>query len=125
MDIVSVDPFDLPEWLGTEPVTWSAGGSLDETSHVRGEFTCGEHSLALDLLAVDVAYPAPVCPEAVRRSAHQAWRYGEVALLDVDGRSAAGVPTSRLDVDLVCEALRRVAKAVGAPVGNFTVSIAL
>ncbi|MGI8433274.1 MAG: hypothetical protein ACR2LE_00810 [Nocardioidaceae bacterium] len=125
MNFATVDAFDLPEWLGTEPVTWAAVGLLDHSPHVRGDLTYADGSLGLDLLAVDVAYPAPVCPEVARRSAHQAWRYGEVVLLEVEGRIVAGVPASQLDVDLVCEALRRVAKAVGAPVGNFTVSIAL
>jgi hypothetical protein len=79
----------------------------------------------LDLLAVDAAYPVPVCPERERRSAHQAWQYGEVALLDADGRLCAGVPGARFDANLVCEAVRRVARSVAAEPGSFSVSITL
>jgi hypothetical protein len=79
----------------------------------------------LDLLAVDAAYPMPVCPEAERRRAHQAWQYGEVVLLAVDGRICAGVPGRRFDANLACEALRRVARSVAAEPGTFAVSIRL
>jgi hypothetical protein len=79
----------------------------------------------LDLLAVDAAYPVPVCPEAERRTAHQSWHYGEVVLLCVDGRLCAGVPGREFDANLACEALRRVARSVAAEAGRFTVSISI
>jgi hypothetical protein len=126
MDVSLVDAFDLPDWLGTEPVTWSATGNLEDSALVGGCLTgtAGHHQV-LDLLAVDAAYPTRVCPEAERTAAHQAWHYGEVVLISVDGRLAAGVPGTRFDPDLVCETLRRVAKSVAAPSGNYTVAITL
>ncbi len=81
--------------------------------------------LTFDLLAVDAAYPIPVCPEAERRAAHQAWEFGQLGLVDVDGRVAAAVPGTRFDANLACEAIRRLAKSMGAPAGNYTVLIAL
>jgi hypothetical protein len=77
----------------------------------------------LDLLAVDAAYPRPVCPDGLRVQVHQAWNLGEVLLVDVDGRVAAAAPGTRLDANAVCEVLHRFARAVGAPAGNVTVSI--
>jgi hypothetical protein len=124
-NIEVVDAFDLPEWLGTEPVTWSAGSALDVGAHVRGVLQASEgRRHDLDLLAVDAAFPVPVCPEPQRRTAHQAWQYGEVVLLRVDGTLCAGVPGRRFDANLACEALRRVARSVAAA-GTFTVSISL
>ena len=73
----------------------------------------------------DVAYPKVVCTDAERHDAQQAWQFGEVILLGVDGRVAAAVPTRRFDANLACEALRRVAKAVGADVARFWVSLSL
>jgi hypothetical protein len=121
-----VDPFDLPDWLGTEPVTWHATSPLGASPHVTGvlETADGRHH-DLDLLAVDAAYPVPVCPEAERRFAHQAWQYGEVILLAVDGRTCAGVPGREFDANLACEVLRRVARSVAAEAGTFTLSISL
>ncbi len=83
------------------------------------------HEVPLDLLAVDAAYPTVVCPEKHRQAAHQAWQFGQVALVDVDGRVSAAVPGTRFDADLACEVIRRVAKAVGASPDRFTVSLAL
>ncbi|MEP6665010.1 MAG: hypothetical protein ABJA81_01065 [Nocardioidaceae bacterium] len=120
-----VDPFDLPDWLGTKPVTWHATSPLQESAHVSGEMAWSDERQPVDLLAVDAAYPAPVCPESVRRTAHQSWQFGQVALVDVDGGVAAAVPGTGFDANLVCEAIRRIAKAVGAPEGNYTVLIAL
>jgi hypothetical protein len=126
MDITLVDAFDLPEWLGTEPVVWRAHGDLETAALVPGELRgTDDHLHGLDLLAVDAAYPRPVCPDKERSAAHQAWQFGEVALLDIDGRLAAGAPGTRFSADLVCEVVRRVARAVGAERGSFSVSITL
>jgi hypothetical protein len=126
MDISVVDAFDLPDWLGTDPVRWRADSSLDASPHVRGTVgAAGGRTHPLDVLAVDAAYPQPVCPERERTAVHQAWQFGEVALLSVEGRVAAGVPGREVDLDLLCEALRRFAKSVGAPSGNYTVAITL
>lgn len=126
MRIRTVDPFDLPDWLGTRPVAWSTTTGLASGPYVAGEFrTDGEPPLGFDLLAVDAAYPVVSCPEAERHDAHQAWQFGEVVILEVDGRPAAGVPASDFDPNLACEAIRRVARAVGAEAGTFSVSLSL
>ena len=126
MDIRIADAFDLPDWLGTEDVVWKAESPLTSVPHVTGVLT-GRSGLthSLDLLAVDAAYPRPVCPEAERTAAHQAWHYGEVVLVEIDSRLAAAIPGTRFDANLMCETLRRVAKSVGAPAGNFTVAVTL
>lgn len=124
-----VDAFDLPEWLGTEPVTWASTATLTDTTTVQGNLrVVGRGPAAvqqLDLVAVDAAYPLVLCPEHERQLAHQAWQFGQVLLVEDDGRIGCAVPGTSFDTDLACEAIRRVAKAVGAPVGNFTVSITL
>ncbi len=119
-----MDAFDLPEWLGTERVTWTAQNTLNGDPLVSGELTGpGDRVEPLDLLAVDAAYPQPVCDDHNRRAAHQAWQFGEVLLVEHAGRTAAAVPGSGLDANRACEVLRRVAKAVGADTARFTVSI--
>ena len=126
MEITVADAFDLPDWMGTEKVRWRADSSLEGSPHVLGTVgAAGGRSHPLDVLAVDAAYPVPVCPERERTAVHQAWQFGEVALLAVGDRIAAGVPGSAVDLDLLCEALRRFAKSVGAPSGNYTVAITL
>lgn len=120
------DAFGLPDWLGTENVVWRAQSSLMKTAHVTGELTASpDLSHQLDLLAVDAAYPQPVCPEPERVAAHQAWQYGEVYLVEIDTRLTAAIPGTRFDANIMCETLRRVAKAVGAPASNFTVAVTL
>lgn len=126
MTIHAFDSFDLPDWLGTRPVCFVASTALADTARVEGVLTSDQgDSIALDLLAVDAAYPEVVCPEAHRRAAHQAWQFGEVAFVESDGRVAAMVPGTRFDADLACEVMRRLAKSVGAPVTQVTVSLAL
>jgi hypothetical protein len=120
------DAFDLPDWVGTEAITWRSSTALGDTHRVEGELQtqAGERH-DFDLLAVDRAYPAVVCSDAERHDAHQAWKFGEIVLLEVDGRVCAAVPASRFDANLACEALRRVAKAVGADRSRFWVSLSL
>lgn len=103
---------------------WRAAAALGDSPHAAGVFTsaAGE-SLPFDLLAVDAAYPAPVCPDPQRRTAHQSWRFGSVVLLEVSGTATAAVPAHRFDADLACETVRRVAASVGARAGAVTVSI--
>jgi hypothetical protein len=121
-----VDAFDLPDWLGTQPVSWHFTTPLEAGPTVGGFLQADDgRRQQLDLLAVDAAYPVPVCPEPQRRRAHQAWQYGEVVLLDVGGRVSAGVPGRRFDANLACETLRRVARSVAADPGTFSVSISL
>jgi hypothetical protein len=107
------DPFDLPEWLGEHDLTWTADSSIGGPSAsgaLRGrDGSC----LPLAVLGADEAFPVPTVAEAVRTQVHQAWRYGQVALLAAGSSYAVAVPAITVDVGLVCEALRRFAKAIG------------
>jgi hypothetical protein len=110
-----VDPFDLPEWLGVERVTWGAAVGLCSGHLVEGTLTAdGREPIGCDLLAVDDAYPAPVAPDVVRVRVHQLWRNGEVLLLSHDGRLVLALPGTRLDAETMLEAVGRLARAVGA-----------
>jgi hypothetical protein len=60
-----------------------------------------------------------------RHLAHESWHYGQVALLDVDGRVTLGVPCTAFSSDLVCEAVRRFSRAVGADPAHFLVQLRL
>ncbi|MEQ6899734.1 hypothetical protein [Nocardioides sp. YIM 152588] len=120
----AVDPFDLPEWIGTHEVTWTAGCALAQAlvpgvleSHADGS------RLVCDLLAADTAYPRPVVDEETRHEVHQAWQLGQVHLLEGDGRLALAVPTVALTADGVLEAVGRLAQAVGAPRDRFGVHL--
>jgi hypothetical protein len=131
-ELAPLDPFDLPDWLGTGEVVWHAdslagagrGGHL-----VRGRLAAGldgsaeEH--ACDLLAVDEAYPAPVAGAETRRLAHQAWRNGQVLLVEREGRLALAVPGSDFAAERVLDALSRLAKAVGARPDRFVAALRL
>lgn len=110
----SLDPFDLPEWLGTEEVTWYAEDAVTGAHRLRGRLVSGEQELGCDLLAVDEAYPAPVVDDDVRRPAHQAWRNGEVLLLEEDSRLVLAAPGTGFGASRVLDALGRLARAVGA-----------
>jgi hypothetical protein len=119
------DPFDLPDWLGAEPLRWSTT-SYESTTHIEGELT-GESGQAhpLDLLCADVAYPAAALDESLRHDTHQAWHFGEVLLLEREGRHALAIPATRWDADIVCEALRRFAKAIGVAPSHLSVVLRL
>ena len=113
--VVDVDPFDLPDWLGTAQVVWHADGGLRGGPLVAGRLTSdGEPDLVCDLLGVDEAYPAPVTDDATRLRAHQAWRHEQVLLGEYAGRLTLAVPGTRFEAGLVLDALGRLAKAVGA-----------
>ena len=125
--IIDIDPFDLPEWLGTRDVVWRADAGLRTGHLVRGRLTAGDDptealGLDCDLLAVDEAYPAPVVDDATRLRVHQSWRHGQVVIgnLDsgreqaADARMVLAAPGTRFDPDLVLDALGRLARAVGA-----------
>ncbi|MCW2775007.1 MAG: hypothetical protein JWN91_3333 [Nocardioides sp.] len=119
-----VDPFDLPEWLGEADVTWTAEAGLRSGYAVPGHLDADGHGpLPCDLLAVDVAYPVPVATDGVRHDAHQAWRYGQVLLVDADGRVTLAVPGTGFTADLVLDALGRLAKAVGASEDHYSVRL--
>lgn len=109
------DPFDLPEWLGTQEVIWYADAADGGGHLVRGRLVSQGQELGCDLLAVDEAYPAPVVDDALRQQAHQAWRNGEVLLLGSGDRIVLASPGTRFGAERALEALGRLARAVGAP----------
>lgn len=123
--LLETDPFELPEWLGDSEVTWAAATGLRTGHHVTGELTAqGHDGLACDLLGIDEAYPKPVADDKIRLKAHQAWRHGQVLLVicpdDAPPRLTLAVPGTGFDADLVLDALRRLAKAVGGSADHFT-----
>lgn len=119
------DPFDLPQWLGEDALTWAAERTLSSV-HVVGMLTSATgQQLPLDLLCVDAAFPAPVVSEQIRHDVHQAWHYDQVLLLHRSGSTALGVPMTRIDADLTCDALRRFAKAVGVASDRVSVTLRL
>jgi hypothetical protein len=120
----ALDPFDLPDWLGVSDVTWSAGAGLRTGHAVAGRLDADDQgSLPCDLFAVDEAYPVPVAPDDVRLAAHQAWRHGEVHLVEREGRLALAVPGTSFSADLVLDAVGRLARAVGASAERYSVRL--
>lgn len=129
------DPFDLPEWLGTEPVVYETTSSLDAGPTVTGVLSVASadrtaEPLRLDLVAVDACLPAPVVSAATRQRAHAAWVTGEVAFARRTSKSAPdgvflAVPGVGLSVERVCESIRRCARAVGASTSSFSVRLRL
>lgn len=115
--LTHVDPFDLPEWLGESEVTWTPEVGVRTGHLVTGRLSAddrGAHELACDLLAIDEAYPAPVADDQTRLHAHQAWRHGQILLVEQERRLTLAVPGTGFTADLVLDALSRLAKAVGA-----------
>lgn len=120
-----LDPFDLPDWVGEEPVVWSADEGLGG-HQVAGTLSAEPaRVLSCDLLAVDQAYPAPVVDGAVRTRAHQVWQHGEVLLVAHGGRTAVATPGTAYAADDVLETLTRLARAVGADPARWSVRLAL
>lgn len=124
-EVGPADPFDLPEWLGVQKVTWSVDTSLGDSHLVSGRLHGDAEELACDLLAGDLAFPTAVLAESWRHDAHQAWVQGQVLLVDRDGRLTLVVPGWSVDVERALEAVRRLAKAVGAPSERFSVALRL
>jgi hypothetical protein len=120
-----VDAFDLPDWLGTAEVTWTALSSVRGAKRIEGLLAAPEGELRCDLVAADVAYPEPLLADAWRRQAHQAWEYGQVLLLSYDDRLTLAVPGSAYSADGALETVGRLAKAVGVRPGRFTVCLRL
>lgn len=122
--LAPLDPFDLPEWLGESDVTWIAGGGLRSGHAVAGSLSAEGHDpVPCDLLAIDEAYPVPVASDAIRHDAHQAWRHGQVLLVDAGDRLTLAVPGTGFTADLVLDALARLAKAVGASADHYSVRL--
>lgn len=124
-DVVEVDAFDLPEWLGDVEVTWRAGSSITGSPHVTGDLLGGGEPLPCDLLAADLAYPQPVLGDECRRAAHQQWTHGQVLLVEYDGRLTLAVPGTDFTADRVLESLGRLAKAVGVKPSRFVAALRL
>ena len=116
-----LDPFDLPDWLGETEVTWEPESGIRTGHQVRGRLTAGDTTdeLPCDLLAVDEAYPVPVADDQARLRAHQAWRHGQILLVEADGRLTLAVPGTSFTADGVLDALGRLAKAVGASADQY------
>lgn len=119
-----VDAFDLPEWLGTDPVTWAAVGPLQSgiVPGVLSSDTSGVQ-LACDLMAGDVAYPVAVVDEQTRIQIHQAWRHGQVHVVRRGDRLTLAAPGTDFTAPRVLDAVGRLAKAVGAPPDHFAVRL--
>ncbi len=120
-----VDPFDLPDWLGTSEVTWTARTGVHDGHLVRGQLSGAGEPIPCDLLAVDEAYPRPVVDEERRRRAHQAWTHGQVLLVEHEDRLTLAVPGTGFSADSALEALGRLARSVGAERGRFLAAVRL
>lgn len=119
-----VDPFDLPDWLGEGDVAWHTDATVG-TPLVPGRLEGLGEPFPCDLLACDRAYPEAVLPEEWRREAHSAWALGQVLLVEADGRLTIVVPGVEVVVDTALEALRRLARAVGARPESYAALIRL
>ena len=125
-ELPALDPFDLPDWLGTESVTWHARGADRTGFHVLGALVGkGAEEQPCDLVAVDQAFPAPVAGERTRQLAHQMWMNGQVLLVTYDGRPALAVPGTCFTADRIMEVLARLARSVGARPENYVVALRL
>jgi hypothetical protein len=124
-----VDAFELPEWLGTSHVRWTASSSVRGAQRIQGMLSspdaAGAEPLPCDLMAADVAFPQPILPDPWRREAHQAWEYGQVLLLSYDQRLTLAVPGTAYSADGVLETIGRLARAVGVTPGRFVVCLRL
>lgn len=124
-EVRAVDPFDLPDWLGTDDVTWTARTSVRAGHLVTGELSSDAGALDCDLLGADQAFPAPVLDDEWRRQSHQAWTHGQVLLVEYDGRLTLAVPGTEFTADRALEAVGRLAKAVGVKPGRFVAALRL
>ena len=133
MPVEEVDPFDLPDWLAEQHVLWQAAeraGSERGSGTIHGQITplyggSPDHAFAVDVLAFDVALLKAVCDEESRHLAHESWHYGQVALFNRGGRVTLAVPCTEFTTDLVCEAVRRFSRSVGAEPTRFLVQLRL
>ncbi len=125
VDVQPFDAFELPDWLGTGAVTWTATSSVRGAQRIQGCLASAGEALPCDLMAADVTYPLPLLPEPWRRQAHQAWEHGQVLLLSYAGRLTLAVPGTAYSADGALEAISRLAKAVGVDASRFTVCLRL
>jgi hypothetical protein len=120
-----VDPFELPDWLGAGPVTWTAASRVPEGQRIEGCLRSAGQELPCDLLAADAAYPRALLSETWRHDVHQAWAHGEVLLVSYDGRLTLAVPGTAFTADGTLETISRLVRAVGADASRFTVCLRL
>lgn len=121
MSIVEVDPFELPDWLGAEEVTWTAvqaDGGL-----ISGQFSAEDQTLQFDLFAVDRAYPMSALSDCWRQVVHRAWQHGQIALLEIDQRLTMGVPGTDVTAETALVAIGRFARSVGSSPARFVVAL--
>ncbi len=121
----AVDPFDLPDWLGVEEVTWSPDRGIRCGHLVAGSLAASSGSLRCDLLAVDQAYRRPVADDDTRVRAHQAWHHGQLHLVEHDGHLTLAVPGRDFTSDRILDAIGRFARAVGASESRYAVLLRL
>jgi hypothetical protein len=120
-----VDAFDLPDWLGTSTVTWTARSSVRGAQRIEGVLASVDGELACDLMAADVAYPEPLLLDPWRRQANKAWEHGQGLLLSYDARLTLAVPGTAYSADGVLESIARLAKSLGVRPGAFVVCMRL
>lgn len=132
--LTEIDPFDLPDWLGEERVTWAPEQGLGTSHLVAGRLratpadcpgTVGHPPIACDLLAVDEAYPTAVTVPDFRVRAHQVWKHGQVLLATSEGRLTLAVPGTSFTADRTLECLHRLALAVGARSHHFSALLSI
>ncbi|MGI9157597.1 MAG: hypothetical protein ACR2FG_13350 [Marmoricola sp.] len=125
--VTQVDPFDLPDWLGTGEVTWLSPASIHHRHLVVGALNRppdgAAEELPCDLMAVDQAYPEAVLDEQWRSRAHREWTHDQVLLLQMGDRLTLAVPGTQFTADRVLEVIGRLAKTVGARPERFTVAL--
>ena len=102
--ITDIDPFDLPEWLGTHDVVWRSDAGLRTGHLVRGRLTADAAPTTSSATSWPSTrpIPEPVVDDATRLRVHQAWRHGQVVVGVTLGRrrmvlavpGTASAPTS-------------------------------
>lgn len=127
--LTEVDPFELPDWLGEEQVTWAPEHGLG-TGHLvpgllRAPATPHHPALACDLLAVDEAYPTAVTLPDLRVRAHQVWKHGQVLLTTSGDRLTLAAPGTSFTADRTLECLHRLSLAVGARSDHFSALLSI
>ncbi len=123
--VETLDPFDLPEWVGVSKVEWTARSSIHGSHLVTGELSGSGERTPCDLLACDQAFPQVVLGDKWRGMAHQSWTHEQVLLVEYDGRLTLAVPGTEFTADLVLETLARLAKAVGVSPTEFVATLRL
>lgn len=129
LQLVEVDPFELPDWLGEGPVVWAPEHGLTGGHLVAGQLRSPEEPgpapVACDLLAVDEAYPTPVTDPELRARAHQVWKHGQVLLTMHEARLTLAAPGTSFTADRTLECLHRLSLAVGGRSEQFSALLSI